>query len=104
MTDTTRYLDDGSTFDVAAIPGYLDTWRVCVDCYYAVHGLENDTPDPRWPGIREDLARVIVADASTYYDADHGQALAEPSFGWNPCGACGTHVGGDRMTVDVIAK
>jgi len=100
--DTLRYdTTDGSAFDVATIPGYVTTVRVCVDCHYAIHGVENGTPDPRWPGMTPQ-GRVVITDAHTWYDADHGQAMAEPSFGWSPCGTCGTHVGGDRFAMDVL--
>ena len=103
MSDTTRYTDDGTVFDVATIPGYAYTVRACVDCYYTVHGIENAEPDPRWPGAPAIHPGAVIGDAHTSYDADHRQALAEPSFGWAACGLCGALVGGDRFAMDVFA-
>jgi hypothetical protein len=104
MSDTIRFDTDGETFDVADVTGYVDTLRVCVDCYYTVHGVDNDEPDYRWKGMDPFYARLLVVDAYTWRDERTGEPMAEPSFGSGPCGTCGTTVGGDRFTMDVLEK
>jgi hypothetical protein len=105
MGTSERYGIDGERYDVTTIPGYVDTWSVCPDCYLAVHDvLEN--PDPEWPGMAVDLSGFIVDGARTWWDDQSGEAYTDPYYvrPGTACETCGDPRGGDRYDVDSFAR
>ena len=80
----------------------LYAYWVCVDCYFAHHGLGDDdptyVPDREPLGIMPDNARVsdwtYDPDDVEHYTDEMGTGILE--FSWASCDGCGSTLGGSR--------
>lgn len=76
---------------------------ICVDCCFLL--ANGDVPDER-PNLADEIAAIWGDSEITlgrfHQDHDHDdndlaiELCEEPFFSWQPCGACGSTLGGDR--------
>lgn len=91
-----------------------DTLWICVDCYYARHGIADEldyTPD-REPlnliSADAELSAGMMAEehACGYTGADGTEHWQEcecehDTFSWSPCDGCGSTLGGAREALTI---
>lgn len=87
--------------------GWLGTYWVCVDCYFALVGADDndETPDREPLSLFSgdvDLTPGMLAadhDPDCERETDGDCECEEQTFSWSPCAGCGSILGGIRYAV-----
>jgi hypothetical protein len=73
----------------------------CVDCYYAVNGLEIEGDVKVTPLSSIDRGEWVE---SGWHVTPLSRESDHLGFSWAPCDCCSSHLGGDRYAVSVWSK